>query len=53
MAAFPAFKLGVLLFKQLSKPLAKVIVSQAKQHPFFRTYFIIPPAQCKYIINLT
>ncbi|KAK2582887.1 hypothetical protein KPH14_008962 [Odynerus spinipes] len=29
----------------ISKPLAKLIVNQAKNHPIFRTYFIIPPAQ--------
>jgi len=42
---FPALKLGVLFIKQISKPLAKFLVSQAKSHPIFRTYFIIPPAQ--------
>ncbi|XP_057336815.1 putative OPA3-like protein CG13603 [Microplitis mediator] len=45
VGVFPAFKLGVLFLKQISKPLAKLIVEQAKSHPVFRTYFIIPPAQ--------
>nr|XP_012235464.1 PREDICTED: putative OPA3-like protein CG13603 [Linepithema humile]XP_012235465.1 PREDICTED: putative OPA3-like protein CG13603 [Linepithema humile]XP_012235466.1 PREDICTED: putative OPA3-like protein CG13603 [Linepithema humile] len=45
VGVFPAFKLGVLFVKQISKPLAKFLVSQAKNHPVFRTYFIIPPAQ--------
>lgn len=44
---FPALKLGVLFIKQISKPIAKVLVTQAKNHPVFRTYFIIPPAQCE------
>lgn len=46
VGVFPALKLGVLFIKQISKPLAQVIVNQAKNHPVFRTYFIIPPAQC-------
>lgn len=45
VGVFPALKLGVLFVKQISKPLAKLIVNQAKNHPVFRTYFIIPPAQ--------
>ncbi|KOC64724.1 Putative OPA3-like protein [Habropoda laboriosa] len=45
VGVFPALKLGVLFVKQISKPLAKFIVNQAKNHPVFRTYFIIPPAQ--------
>lgn len=45
VGVFPALKLGVLFVKQISKPIAKFLVSQAKNHPVFRTYFIIPPAQ--------
>lgn len=45
IGVFPALKLGVLFIKQISKPLAQMLVSQAKNHPVFRTYFIIPPAQ--------
>ncbi|KAL0120715.1 hypothetical protein PUN28_008409 [Cardiocondyla obscurior] len=45
IGVFPALKLGVLFVKQISKPLAKFLVNQAKSHPIFRTYFIIPPAQ--------
>ena len=51
VGVFPALKLGVLFIKQISKPLAQIIVNQAKNHPVFRTYFIIPPAQCKYKTN--
>ncbi|XP_046750881.1 putative OPA3-like protein CG13603 [Diprion similis] len=45
VGVFPALKLGMLLIKQISKPLAQMFVNQAKNHPVFRTYFIIPPAQ--------
>jgi optic atrophy 3 protein len=45
IGVFPALKLGVLFVKQISKPIAKFLVNQAKSHPIFRTYFIIPPAQ--------
>ncbi|XP_043271677.1 putative OPA3-like protein CG13603 [Venturia canescens] len=45
VGVFPALKLGVLFIKQISKPLAKMLVTQAKNHAVFRTYFIIPPAQ--------
>lgn len=45
VGVFPALKLGVLFIKQISKPLAKFLVNQAKSHPIFRTYFIVPPAQ--------
>lgn len=48
VGVFPALKLGVLFIKQISKPIAKLLVTQAKNHPVFRTYFIIPPAQCTY-----
>lgn len=48
VGAFPAAKLGVLAFKQLSKPVANVIKERAKSHPFFRQYVCMPPAQCKY-----
>lgn len=45
VGVFPALKLGVLFVKQISKPLAKFLVNQAKNHVLFRTYVIIPPAQ--------
>lgn len=47
VGAFPAAKLGVLAFKQLSKPIATVIKNKAKNSPFFRQYVCMPPAQCK------
>lgn len=44
---FPVAKLGVLLMKQLSKPIATYVKENAKNHPFFRKHVCIPPAQCK------
>ncbi|KAK6639039.1 hypothetical protein RUM43_007309 [Polyplax serrata] len=41
-AAFPLAKIGLLLMKQLSKPLANVIKKRAKKHPSIRKYIIIP-----------
>ncbi|XP_019874838.1 putative OPA3-like protein CG13603 isoform X1 [Aethina tumida] len=45
VGAFPAAKLGALLLKQISKPIATVVKNQAKQRPFFRKYVCMPPAQ--------
>lgn len=45
VAAFPLAKLGVLVIKQISKPLANGIARRAKSSKFFRTYFCIPTAQ--------
>ncbi|XP_012275930.1 putative OPA3-like protein CG13603 [Orussus abietinus] len=45
VGVFPAIKLGVLFVKQISKPMTQMFIRNAKNHPFFRTYFIIPPAQ--------
>lgn len=45
IGAFPAFKLGALLLKQLSKPLANFVKTRAKNSYFFRTYVCMPPAQ--------
>lgn len=45
--AFPVAKLGALLIKQISKPLANVIAKSAKQHPLFSRTICMPPAQCK------
>ena len=44
-AAFPLAKLGILLVKQISKPLANSITSKARKSKFFRDYFCIPMAQ--------
>lgn len=52
VGAFPAAKLGVLAFKQLSKPIANLIKDRAKQSPFFRKYIAMPPAQCKFTIRI-
>lgn len=46
VGAFPAAKLGALLLKQISKPIANAVKQQAKSSPFFRTYICMPPAQC-------
>lgn len=50
IGAFPAAKLGALLIKQVSKPIASVVKNQAKSSPIFRKYVCMPPAQCKYPI---
>jgi len=44
-AAFPLAKLGILLVKQISKPLANSITSRARKSKVFRDYFCIPMAQ--------
>ena len=49
VAAFPLAKLGTLVIKQVSKPLANVIKERAKKSFFFRTYVCMPPAQCEYL----
>ncbi|CAG9764839.1 unnamed protein product [Ceutorhynchus assimilis] len=45
IGAFPAAKLGALLIKQVSKPIATVLKNQAKSSPIFRKYVCMPPAQ--------
>ncbi|XP_039492727.1 putative OPA3-like protein CG13603 [Drosophila santomea] len=45
IGVFPAAKLGILAIKQVSKPIANVIKSNAKSSPFFRKYICMPPAQ--------
>lgn len=45
IGAFPAAKLGVLAIKQVSKPIASIIKSKAKEHQLFRNYICMPPAQ--------
>lgn len=52
VGAFPAAKLGALLLKQVSKPIANLVKSQAKSSPFFRKYVCMPPAHCKYICKI-
>lgn len=46
IGAFPAAKLGALLLRQISKPIANVVKEQAKNSPVFRKYVCMPPAQC-------
>ena len=43
--AFPLAKLGILLVRQISKPLAERITNKAKESQAFRDYFCIPMAQ--------
>ncbi|XP_026294274.1 putative OPA3-like protein CG13603 [Frankliniella occidentalis] len=45
VGAFPVVKLGALLLKQLSKPIANFSKQRAKNNYFFRTYICMPPAQ--------
>ncbi|XP_066991462.2 optic atrophy 3 protein homolog [Anabrus simplex] len=45
IGAFPIAKLGTLLLRQISKPLANMVKERAKSSPFFRTYICMPPAQ--------
>uniref|UniRef100_A0A6A7FXV3 Optic atrophy 3 protein homolog n=2 Tax=Hirondellea gigas TaxID=1518452 RepID=A0A6A7FXV3_9CRUS len=45
VAAFPVVKLGVLLVKQISKPLANFVKKRAMQNAFFAHYVCMPPAQ--------
>ncbi|XP_050427150.1 putative OPA3-like protein CG13603 [Adelges cooleyi] len=45
LGAFPAAKLGALLLRQVSKPIANFVKERAKQSPVFRTYVCMPPAQ--------
>jgi len=45
VAAFPLAKLGFLLIKQVSKPIAKGLAARARNSLFFRTYVCIPVAQ--------
>ena len=52
IGAFPIAKLGALLIKQVSKPLAKFLQDRAKKSPFFRNYICMPPAQCKFYLFL-
>ncbi|KAF7494388.1 Putative OPA3-like protein [Sarcoptes scabiei] len=45
VGAFPLIKLAALAIRQISKPLANVIKTKAKNSPVFRNYICMPPAQ--------
>jgi len=45
VAAFPIAKLGFLVIKQISKPIAKRIAASAKNSRIFRDWICIPTAQ--------
>lgn len=47
VGAFPAVKLGILAFKQISKPIANALKERAKTSPFFREKICMPPANSK------
>lgn len=48
VAPFPVVKLGVLVVKQISKPLANFVKRRAVNNKFFRDYICMPPAQSKF-----
>ena len=45
IGAFPLAKLGFVLVKQISKPIANGIASRARKSKLFRDYVCIPVAQ--------
>merc|ERR1712062_660101 len=45
VAAFPLAKLGVLVIKQISKPLANSIARRARTNDFFRNWILLPTSQ--------
>jgi len=45
VGAFPAAKLGLVLIKQISKPIANGIANRARKSKRFREWFCIPVAQ--------
>ena len=45
IGAFPLAKLGFIVVKQISKPIANGIASRARKSKFFRDYICMPPAQ--------
>ena len=45
IGAFPLAKLGFVLVKQISKPIANGIASRARKSKLFRNYICIPVAQ--------
>jgi hypothetical protein len=53
MVAFPLVKLGILLVKQISKPLAKSITNRATKSKFFRENFCMPMAQLFHWADVT
>ena len=52
VAAFPLAKLGILLVKQVSKPIAASLSKRAKKSPFFRNYICIPMAQAFHLFDV-
>ena len=43
--AFPLAKLGFIVIKQVSKPLANAVAKRAKNSKIFRNYVVLPIAQ--------
>lgn len=48
MAPLPLFKLGALLAKQISKPLARLLKEKAVHNNFLKNYLLIPSANGKF-----
>ena len=44
VAAFPLAKLGVLVIKQVSKPLANALAKRARNSKFFKEWVMLPIA---------
>lgn len=49
ITSFPLAKLGGLLLRHVSRPIADAVKQKAKDNYFFRTHICMPPAQSKYI----
>jgi len=52
MAPLPLFKLGALLAKQISKPLAKLLKVKAVDNNFLKNYLIIPSANLYHTFDI-
>jgi len=52
IGAFPLVKLGILLVKQISKPIANGVASRAEKSKAFRNYVCIPIAQLFHLYDV-
>ncbi|XP_072031835.1 optic atrophy 3 protein homolog [Amphiura filiformis] len=52
VAAFPVVKLGILAFKQISKPIAKQIAAAAKNSPFLRQHICMRIANFHHFLDV-
>ena len=53
MAAFPLLKLGVLVVKQVSRPLGRRIAAAARRNKQFRTWVCVPAAQLVHRVEVS